>query len=225
MTARQSPQVPQIPKEKQKQHAKLYKDYEDGKKLNELASDAGESVIRKGNFPPKRFGTSASCNTASYLQSIACDADAIVVGTLRGGVSQPTEENYFIFTDYELSVSSVIKDNPHSPIQPSGNLIVSRPGGEITINGRTVRAIDQFFEPFQTDTEYLLFLKFIPTTNAYRAYRSGSFSLTKGKANKLATEKLPDNLGNNTDVAKFLAEITAIANTACLSSCSNAALY
>ena len=45
------------------------------------------------------------------ITNLSCDADAIVVGEVTSKSSQLTEDQDFIFTDYELKVEEVIKNN------------------------------------------------------------------------------------------------------------------
>jgi len=75
-------------------------------------------------------------------------------------------------------VNSVAK----SPsIAPNSEIIVTRAGGEILLNGRTVRAIDPFFKPFQLGQSYILFLKLVPETGAFKADAAGSFHIVCDK--------------------------------------------
>jgi hypothetical protein len=211
--------------QKQKEHSKLYKEYEGGKKVSEiLATEPGEIVLERAVYPPRSFGMPGSCATSSFLQKISCDADAVVVGTVNGGVSQLTAEEDFIFTDYEFVVGEVVKGNAKALINIGDRVTISRPGGELVLNGRQVRAIDQFFKPFEIGGEYVLFLKFIPTTGAYKAYRRGSFALTNNKVRNLTTEQLPDKAGSRGDATGFLTEIRATTSKAC-NSCGGTALY
>lgn len=229
--ARPSPQQPVAPTrgskstQKSKEHAKLYKDYEGGKKVSErLAAEPGEIVLRRAVYPPRPYGLAADCGSFSFVDRITANADAVVVGTINGGVPHLTEAEDFIFTDYDFSVSEVIKDNPTSPIQAGATLTVSRPGGQLVVSGRTVKAVDEFFPPFTAGNEYMLFLKYIPTTGDYKAFRSGSLALVGGKVRKLTSERLPDNLGQDTDAADLRQKAQA-GGRAAASQCGHQALY
>ena len=105
-------------------------------------------------------------------------ADAVVIGTLKNKSSLLTDDGEFLFTDYVVVVNSVAK----SPsIAQNREIIVTRAGGEILLNGRTVRAIDPFFKPFQLGQSYILFLKLVPETGAFKADAAGSFRIVGGK--------------------------------------------
>jgi hypothetical protein len=44
-------------------------------------------------------------------------------------------------------------------VEPGSTLVVTRPGGTITLEGRTVRSTEPDFPPFELGDEYILFLE------------------------------------------------------------------
>lgn len=198
---------------KQKEHSKLYKEFEGkNKKIKDLTT-AGKGDIKVGIIAEGEVDTpySPQFSLPAFLENSVCDADAVVIGSVNSKDSQLTEAGEFIFTDYEIIVEEVLKDNPASHISSNGNIVVTRAGGEMLVNGRKVTAISEYLEPLSVGGRYLLFLRFIPTTGAYQAYNSrGSFQLQNNKITALTKEPLPDELKNGNDAASFINQIRII---------------
>ena len=159
---------------RQKEHSKLYCGYKGaGKKLGELA----EEQIRNGNsddlgivlLPGIPELSPTGMPIKDFLADLSCGADAIVIGTVKDKASQLTDCGTFTFTDYELTVGEVLKDNINSHLEPEGSLTVTRPGGKILLNGHVITAIDRSAKPLIIGDRYLLFLRFLPKTNSYEA--------------------------------------------------------
>lgn len=200
---------------RQKKHAKLFKGYAallKGKKLSDLPSETGEVNVQSmvGDMPLPR-----SFNLAEYLQQSACAADAVVIGTVSSKASQLTEDGSFTFTDYEVKVGEVLKDNPAAPLQVDGSITVTRAGGAVRLNGRTLRATDFAEKPLEANGRFVLFLKYLPETGAYRPYigsvGDGSFQLRGEKLLQVSDEVLPLGAHRATDAAPFLAEVRSAA--------------
>jgi hypothetical protein len=176
--------------EKQKEHSKLYKNYSillGHRKLRDrLASTADDIVTTIG--PHEQAGSTNQSIPDNLLQDLTCHADAIVIATPSSMSSHLTENEDFVFTDYEMTVREILKDNPIAPIQLDQDITVTRPGGTVQLNGHKVKAIDVSFQPFQGGKRYLLFLSFITATNSYKSISStGSFQLDN-KITPLTTE-------------------------------------
>jgi hypothetical protein len=206
-TNRSNAQTPETEKtRKQKEHSKLYKEYDTGPKLQDLAAKGtGDLVVADDTPIQVDFGIARP----PFLKGITCDADAIVVGVLNSQhTSHLTEGGSFIFTDYELTVKDVVKDNAAASIQPGRAITITRSGGEVQINGRTVRAIDDSFKPFKVGERYVLFLRFISATGAYRASGSGSFQLRDDRVTKLG-DAITQWGTVRDDASAFIAEVRA----------------
>jgi hypothetical protein len=100
---------------------------------------------------------------------------AIVIGSARGSTSQLTENKEFLFSDYVVTSEEVFKNNSSAYIASSSDVTVTRPGGRVQIKGRTISAVDASFKPLDIGERYLLFLKYLPETGAYKSIRKGSF--------------------------------------------------
>jgi hypothetical protein len=204
--------------EKQKEHRKLYKDYRLGKKLPELAAETSEpdvAVIR--GVPGKMFNPdSPRLDFLSFLKNLTCDADAIVIGVINNQSSQLTEDEDFVFTDYDMAVEQILKDNPLASIQTGSNLTITRPGGIVEIDKKEVRALDETLEPLKTGSRYILFLKYIPATGSYKAFNSnGSFQISDHKIIKLTQESLTQNLESGREAESLFSDIRSVAVIPC----------
>jgi hypothetical protein len=203
--------------EKQTEHSKLYKEYKGGKKLSELVAEIGDVKLRR--HPPLSGGDlgGAAADPHEFLRGLTCEADAIVVGKVKDKASQVSESGDFIFTDYEMTVARIFKDNAVDQIQPDKNITITRPGGRIRMNGRTVEALDDAFEPFTLEGHYLVFLRFIPVTGAYKSIGSkSSFELRGNAIHKLTREASSlDAEFENKDAESFLKEIGIALTSGC----------
>lgn len=179
--------------EKQRKHSKLYKvDGPNRRKLRDLVSGRTEVdvVEEAGDVQIPRV-----LYLDKYLRKISCQSDAVVIGTVSNKSSQLIEQGTFAFTDYEVAVSQVLKDNSLSTIQPSSVIVTTRSGGSVRLNGRVVRALDYREEPLEVNEQYLLFLKYLPETGAYRpagsALYEDSFQIEGDRITQLSERSLP----------------------------------
>jgi hypothetical protein len=198
--------------QQQKEHSKLYKQYKTGKKLRDLTETVGDVSLRRDVGTQGSDYNEGGLDLQKFLQSMTVDADAIVIGTVKNKSSQLTEDEDYVFTDYELSIDEVLKDNPQAPIREHGKITITRPGGTILLNGHVVEALDESFQPFRKGVQYVLFLRFIPSTGGYQALNSrASFQLEDNKVNKLTKEQFTF---DNSDVSAFVQQVRAAAGNA-----------
>lgn len=192
---------------KQKAHSKLFKHH--GPKLRDIAAKR-TGVIEVEEEVGLVIDTRASTPDVPVLQSAVKNADAVVVGVLKSKSSQLTEEGNFIFTDYEMSVEEVIKNNSISPIQINSVITVTRDGGAVDIKGRIFTAKRGDFKPTLVGNRYLFFLRFVPETGAYLAYGNGAFELKGDKVFALGDNASKELLGGGSkDAVAFLNEVRA----------------
>jgi hypothetical protein len=197
---------------RQKEHAKRYKGYKSGKKLRDLTAATGDVMLRRGVGTQGGDPGEAPFDFQKFLQEMAGEADAVVIGTVRDKSSQLTEDEDYVFTDYDMTVAEVLKDNAAAPIQPNKGIVVTRPGGTILLDGRIVEALDESFQPLRKKNQYLLFLRFIPSTGAYEALNSkAGFRIGDDKISKLTKEPLAFDDAN---VASFINEVRAASSSA-----------
>lgn len=205
--------------EKQKRHSKIFKRFEivtAGKKLRDIATDSGDVYVVRmvGDVKIPR-----SLNLNEYLSSLTCRASAVVMGTVMSKTSQLIDEGTFTFTDYELTVTEILKNNLAAPIEPNGRITYTSPGGAVELNGRTIGAVDYRSEPLQVGEQYLLYVNFIPDTGSYKGFsddvNGDTFALNNGVISQLSKKPLPLGTKRTTDAAGFMAGVRAAANQQC----------
>jgi hypothetical protein len=208
---------------KQREHRRLYSDYGSRKKLKDLQPSNNSNIIevRSSTSIPLKIGTeedmTAPIGINPTLFNLAQEADLIIVGTINSKQSQITENEDFLFTDHEVQVNEILYNEANSPVQENGIVTITKPGGTVELDGKIIRGIDVEFKPLEIGERYLFFLRFIPSTASYQAYRTGTFLLKGDKVFKL-TKKRPMRRANGslseeekTDESVFLSEVrTAI---------------
>jgi hypothetical protein len=118
-------------------------------------------------------------------QRETCQADVIVVGVATASLAHLSASHSTIYSDYIFVIGNILKDNPASPIGSKSDIVVTRPGGELTLPDGHVTFEDQDFRNLETDVMYLQFLKYIPQSTAYRPI--GSYSTLRNDNGNLTT--------------------------------------
>lgn len=201
--------------EKQREHGKLYKKYNGDRKIPDMIrSQAGEiQVYRLAPLIAELEGSQPS--PQERLRQILCAADTVVTGVAKSKASQLTEDQNFIFTDYEFSIEEVLKNDSSTSLAPNDEITVTRPGGNISLGGRKVKALDELFPLLSSGKRYILFLNPVPTVNSYRSIESGeTFLLQRGKARILKEDPL-GRLPNDQDITLLINEIRILASQPC----------
>jgi hypothetical protein len=195
------------------EHSKLYKQYPGRGDLRTLAEKSSGDVEVVTEIPQKMFQSDAPpVQLSDVLRELTNKSDAVLIGVVKDRASFVTAEGTFVFTDYDLAVEQILKNNPARLLQPFDKVSVTRPGGEIQLNGHSVRAVDRSLAPLTVGGRYLLFLDYVPSTGAYKAFNSqGSFRIQGSKTAKLTMEQLPNDLEAGTDVEVLAAFIRAAA--------------
>ena len=206
--------------EKQKKHSKLFKGYDDvtkGKKLHDMVAEKGD--VNAGRFVPEQIVPQLTLD--QYLNSLACKADAVMIGTVQSASSQIIDEGTFVFTDYQVVAREIVKDNSSSPVLLDHEITVTRSGGAVKLNGHAVRTVDYSQQTLDVGGEYLFFLRFDPLTNDYRSFNNSlgedAFRLRGKKIAQVSSVPLPLGTGVEADVTSFM---TAVRN-ALRDPCSN----
>jgi hypothetical protein len=169
--------------ERQQSHSKLYSVYKERirKRISEFIAHPEGKVLAVdfeiGLGPTPRSMKSET--PEEYFGKLANESDAIIRGRVIQKVSQITEDDTFIFTDYDVEVMEVFKDNAASPLATGRNIAVTRPGGKIVVDEIIMQVTDHLFLPLPVSNKnVILFLNYIPETGAYQATRdTGSFQL------------------------------------------------
>jgi len=205
--------------DRQKQHSRLFSSYKDatqGRTLHQLVLERGD--IQIGRFMGN-VRLPASFDMEQYLGKLSCDADLIVIGTVRDRSSNLIEDGTFTFTEHSISTETVLKDNPAQPVQSNTAITVVRVGGKIKLLGHVVNAVDSSEKPLVTGGRYLLFLKFIPTTGAYKSLSTSlaesTFKVEGNQVTQVSDQHFPFDNGRSKDLKSLLAEIGLVLRNPC----------
>lgn len=201
--------------ERQREHGKLYKKYDSSRKIPELIqSQTGEvQVYRLTPLIAELEGSQPS--SQERLSQIICTADTVVIGVVKSKASQLTEDQNFVFTDYEFAIEEVLKNASPTSLASNDEITVTRPGGNILLSGRKVKALDELFPLLSLGKRYLLFLRSIPTVNTYRSIESGeTFLLQRSRARTLKEDAL-GRLPKEQDTVSLINEIRILASQPC----------
>ena len=210
-----TPVVEGVLSKKQKEHSKLYSAYKYTTKLTELSRDSSGNKRPEVNISIlpalPELNTSTTIPGTDGLQEVAANSDLVVIATPLSKTSQLTEDASFVFTDYDLSVDEVLKNN--TLVQPHSVITVTRPGGKILLEGRVISARDRSFKSLRAGGHYLLFLRYLPTTDSYQAVDNKSgFELVDNKVKALT--EAADQQRERGDTASFLEKVKAAIATA-----------
>lgn len=160
--------------EKQRFHSQLFNGYGmpgSGKTISEwMAEYRGQRIVLVRMIAGRTFLASDKLPTPEeYFGRLAKDSDAIIRGRVTSKVSQITEDDLFLFTDYDVMVSEVLKDNLSNPVNTDTPIPVTGSGGKVVIGDVILKASvngDALLPVNAQDV--LLFLKFVPETGAYK---------------------------------------------------------
>ncbi|MGI8470403.1 MAG: hypothetical protein ACR2N3_18340 [Pyrinomonadaceae bacterium] len=106
-------------------------------------------------------------NRGQIVGNRVCNADAIIIGRAGNKSTHLNEDETLVYSEYDVIVQEIIKNNANSPIQVNSVIQVTRPGGNIRYNGRLIRFIDGKHSPLLGGNYYLLFLKYVPEASGY----------------------------------------------------------
>lgn len=167
----------------QKEHSKLYERYERERKIRDalLEKPGGYEAFRTACIflPGKPM--------PSIVGELAEAADAILIASFVSKSSQLTTGGTYIFTDYQLRTQEVLKDRGSGNLKADTIITVTRPGGKVLLFGKTASFTELSFKPLLPGHRYLLFLKYLRTTDSYRAVsHEASFDITNATVESLS---------------------------------------
>lgn len=147
--------------------------------------------------------------SSPQIQVEVANSDLIIIGVPIKARSLPIEDHTFAFTQYAVRVERVVANDQNGLLR-GDTIIVSRGGGELTVENVLIKAIEPAFSEFLLNQSYVLMLRTIPGTTTYRALGSGTFSVRNGEvssASSLEKGKTPKK-----DIDHFMSEVdTAVA--------------
>jgi hypothetical protein len=172
--------------------ANLYPSFDSGdtaedRIANNIGFDQANNTFVVARHPREEIapGSSPTSDPLAKLKTLVVNADAIVIGIPTRRVSSLTASHKFAFSDYEVTVNRIIK-NPHSQILPNTQIVITRPGGVVSLDGVTFRAIDPEYPLFRLGVPYVLLLHVVQSSGSYRvnvadAYRIDGDAIVAGR--------------------------------------------
>lgn len=205
--------------EKQRIHSEIYSHYSELRKndstISDLAAQAkGKSrIVGTGVMVGLMEGLTEAVAPERFFAELAQLSDLVVRGRVTNKVSAITEDDSFIFTDHDVLVTEVLKNNALAPLNIGSTITVTRPGGKVLLDGIIVKAQDDAFAPLSIgEHDYLLFLRLVPGTGAYETKQdTGSFEIDGLSVRPLTGYALPP--GVLRDSSSFLQTVRAVSKT------------
>jgi len=204
-------------KEYSKEYKKLYPDrteklgeavkYAKERKAPEVGISLGIPTFPTVSIPP---------TATQVLRKLSCQADAVVLGSVESKASHLTEDETWVYTEYDFLVDEVVKDNLASPIESNNKIQITRPGGLIKLDYQVVRVQDRLYEQLKKNKKYLLFLKFVPSTQGYLVSNAkGDFVLQDNHLKSLSHAGIPSDLRSINEYQVVLNNIRSFAFKDC----------
>ena len=183
-------------------------------KLDEVASISKGDVRIEREIGLPMLTPHSTFDLMTFLGKRACDADAIVIGSVTKGVSHLTEDGAFIYTAYDLRVDRVLKDNVAQAVFVGQEISVFRTGGTVELRGKRVVAEDKAAKSLEPGEQYLLFLSYLPERSTFAADNL-TYKLKSEKIVKLTEQKLEPRLESGNDATPFVELIKTVVAAPC----------
>ena len=184
--------------ERQRIHSKLFAHYKEargGDLIGGLVAEAKGKykIIETGFGPPLTELITKSETPENFFSNLARESDAVIRGKVIRQTSQVTEDGSFIFTDYDVAVEEILKNNATAPISRDTSIMVTHPGGKVVLSGIVVKAFDDSYKPLPMNGhDVVLFLRLIPETGAYKVTRDrGGYELDGPSLRPLTRAQFP----------------------------------
>jgi hypothetical protein len=197
--------------ELQQKHSKLFSIYKELQpyRVSTLVADRKNKVtgIEMGiGLGPK---LKKSETPEDYFGKLATESDAIIRGKATKKVSQVTQDDSFTFTDYDVTISEILKNNAASPLKTGAAISIIRPGGKVVIDDIIINCKDEHYLSIPLNQDIVIFLKYVPETGAYHTTKdNGSFHLDGEILRPLTGIQFPPGVLQNSQ--SFLQTIRAI---------------
>ncbi len=174
----------------------------------ELAPDQDRRVVResrhKNTFDeisdPGDTSASAAEDTVTEIDDYAEPLDplpvsrsaAVVVGTVVSGKAFVSKDRTYVYSDYQVQVDRVLKQDPSANLSVGSRMVVSRMGGTIHFPSGHIRHFLSHGEGYpRVGSQYLFFLvKPNFPEPEYEMFTGATYELTNGKVHPLDDHQL-----------------------------------
>jgi hypothetical protein len=194
--------------EKQKMHSKIWEN-----------PDVGKLTAGTGDVPLVGVGSSTQGYAGASRRDVyhihACHVDAVVVGKVDSQISMMTSDETTIFTDVQISVKRILKDNSQQPLKVGSEITVDRPGGSVSVNGRKFSYTMEGFQNFTVGGEYLLFLNFMNDSKDYYQVGGRVFEIREGLLLSMDSVVRSIDISKKQDATSALADVAAAVQQPC----------
>lgn len=203
---------------KEKAYSKEFRNYlklklSDGIKLAKEENWKGEIVNSIEPELNQRFGQFPA---PKFLQFLACTSDAIVFGSPKSKIARLTEDENWIYTEYDFLVKEVLKQNPNAPLGKNENIQITRSGGLVKLDGYVFRFENTALQQLKKNKDYLLFLNYVSEANGYIAKNSfGDFVLEDNRFISLSKASLPEKIKTDNDYKTIINDIRSSVERGC----------
>ena len=102
-------------------------------------------------------------------EKLACQADVIAVGHITSSAYHLSSSGTAVYGDHIFVIDNLLKDNHALSIRGRPNIVVTGPGGSLTLPDGPIKFEVRAFPLLQTGVTHLQFLRYIPQSSAYQA--------------------------------------------------------
>ncbi len=145
----------------QRIHSGLFDRFATGDRILDTSHSVDTIVDRVGSRTPTSF--------VDLLRRLVCSSDAVVEGRITTLASNPIKDGTFLFTDYTLSVVERFRGPAALQAAAGQSVVLTRAGGELSVDGVTIRATSSDFPLLKRDESYIVMGKFISATGAIQS--------------------------------------------------------
>jgi hypothetical protein len=206
--------------EKEKVYSRKYRNYTNPKyRITEgirLAEQQGfNGVIDRTIITEPNTGFTR-LNATEFLRYLACSSDAIIFGSPTSKTAHLTEDESWVYTEYDFLVKEILKNNSIAPTEKGQSIQVTRTGGLIKLDNYTLRFKNDGIQQLKRNKDYLLFLRFVPETNGYMvASMFGDFIFEGNRFNSLSKTPIPKKLIRDSDFQTLLNNVFNATRSGC----------
>jgi hypothetical protein len=162
-------------------HSKLYDDF----KTRSRPLDTGWSITRTLEWRDSRRTEWHTLQLPTLVHNVKCPSDGSFLGTVLSAVSNPIADGTFLFTDYEVRLDEVFR-MPPAPVRRVGaTVVVTRPGGRLTVDGTTVQAVVSDMPLLALNKQYVFSAHQIAETLSFQTVHQELFEVDGERAHSI----------------------------------------